>query len=284
MNIFTRLFRPPIIAGPWLGEFGWEIMRWQGVFRALAEKGHRITMVSRTGHEVFYEDYVDSFIPALELGFVEIGATDGWRIDGAMPVLSVELLRDRFPGYIYRKPDYCMKRGVNLHSREQRFVSLGRKPHAPSNEVIVHARWTNKANSAERNWPIEKWEEAITQIRHLGFSVTAIGSPHAAACPGGASDARGLELRGLVDRIAAARLVMGPSSGPMHLASLCKTPHLVWTDREFWGSTNGTNRHRYEEAWNPLHTPAYVIDEEDWQPSVATVMKSVQMALKLDAK
>lgn len=280
MNIFTRLFRPPIVAGPWLGEFGWEIMRWQGVFRALADKGHRVTMIARSGHEVFYEDYVDAFIPASELGFTEIGATDGWRIDGAMPVLSAEVLRDRFPGHVYRQPDYCMKRGIDIHSREQRFVPFGRKPSAPSQEVIVHARWTEKANSADRNWPLEKWEEAIEQIRELGCTVTAIGSPHAAACPSGALDARGLALRELVDRIAGARLVMGPSSGPMHLASICKTPHLVWTDREFWGSANGTNRQRYEHSWNPFHTPTYVVDAEDWQPSVDTVMQSVRKALE----
>ncbi len=279
MILLPRLLRRRLVAGPWLGEFGWEIMRWQGVFRRLADQGYRITMVARTGHEVFYEDYVEEYITAASLGFNEIGATDGWRIDGTMPVLPEELLQTRFRGYAYRQPDFCMKRGVNIHSRQQRFVPLGRKLDAPSKTIVVHARWTDKANSSDRNWPLEKWNEAIRQIIDLGYNVTAIGSPHAAACPEGATDRRGLVLRELVDVIAGAGLVMGPSSGPMHLASVCRTPHLVWTDQEFWGSANGTNRYRYEKSWNPFHTPAYVVDEEDWQPSVETVMRRTLEAI-----
>jgi hypothetical protein len=66
----------------------------------------------------------------------------------------------------------------------------------------------------------------------------------------------------------------------MHLASLCGTTHLVWTDQNFWGSCDGTNKQRYEKNWNPLQTKAVVIDAEGWNPSVKTVIDSIHKILK----
>lgn len=44
-------------------------------------------------------------------------------------------------------------------------------------------------------------------------------------------------------------LVVGSSSGPMHLASLTQTPHIVW------GGGRNDIRRRYLETWNPFNTP-----------------------------
>jgi len=50
------------------------------------------------------------------------------------------------------------------------------------------------------------------------------------------------------------RLVVGQSTGTMHLASLCGVPHVVW----------GSDRIgiRYKKTWNPFHTP--VIYHKKW--------------------
>lgn len=281
MTILKRL--RPIVAGPWLGEFGWEIMRWQGVFRALAYQGRSITMIARSGHEALYADYVSEFIPAAELGFEEFGATDGWRLDGVEPRISRRLRWTRFWKYEEARPLTCMKRGLDVRGPEQQFVRYtGVKPTVRDPYVVVHGRETDKADSGMRNWPADHWEELVTRINDQGLTVVAIGHPRQSICPRGAIDLRGLPLVDTIGAVAHSRLVIGPSSGPMHLASVCGTPHVVWTNRDIWQSSAGTSRERYERAWNPLNTPAFVVDAYDWRPPVDVVAEAVRSAL-LDA-
>lgn len=270
----------PILAGPWLGEFGWEIMRWQGIFRALAERGRSITMVARSGHEALYSDYVSAFIPAAELGLPEFGATDGWRLDGREPRIPRRLRWTRFWNYEEMRPRTCMRRGVDVCGAEQSFVRYRGKPPAHLHRyVVVHGRSTDKAGSSDRNWPLAWWTMLVPMVQEMGVEVVAIGHPQQSVCPPGAIDRRGMPLSETIGLVGHALVVVGPSSGPMHLASVCGTPHLVWTDRAHWGSSNGTNRERYERSWNPLGTPVHVIDAYDWQPPVDVVVDAVRKVL-----
>lgn len=267
----------PIIAGPWLGEFGWEIMRWQGIFRALAERGRSITMIARSGHESLYADYVTAFIPAGELGLPEFGATDGWRVDGREPRIPHQMRWTRFWNYEEMGPLTCMRLGVEVRGPQQSFIRYrGEPPAGLGFYVVIHARWTSKAGSSDRNWPLDHWTLLVSMMQALGLDVVAIGNLQQSVCPPGAIDRRGLPLADTMGLVCHAQLVIGPSSGPMHLASVCHTPHLVWADRAYWGSCNGTNRVRYEQAWNPLHTPVQVIDDYDWQPPVDVVADAVR--------
>jgi hypothetical protein len=61
--------------------------------------------------------------------------------------------------------------------------------------------------------------------------------------------------------------MVGPSSGPMHLASLSGTRHLVWSSPH--------NRNRYLDAWNPFKTPVYFYAKEDWNPKVDNIHKEI---------
>ena len=285
-----------IIAGPWLGEFGWELMRWQGIFRKLHDKGWSITMVSRLGNELLYADYIDEYIPARDLGFDESGQTDGWRINGKMPTLDNLMLKSRFSGYRYMAPDTCMKIGVDPLGDGQRFITYGKNNDEKFHDFLIHARSTNKGGSDVRNWPEEKWCEVIqelcvipryTEPKGYSYNAACIGSESGAMHfqgLGGVYDYRGQSMENLIDMISHAKLVVGPSSGPMHLASLCGTPHIVWTDKKFWGSCNGTNRERYEKNWNPKGTKAYVIDEYDWQPPTEIVIAKIKEVLNGENK
>jgi hypothetical protein len=71
----------------------------------------------------------------------------------------------------------------------------------------------------------------------------------------------------------------GHSSGPLHLASLCGTPHLVWTNRKTYGMGK-TSREKYESWWNPLRTPVTVLDS-GFDPTVDEVAGLI--ARQLDA-
>jgi len=49
-------------------------------------------------------------------------------------------------------------------------------------------------------------------------------------------------------------MVVGSSSGPMHLAAATGTPHVVW------GGGRKDIRTRYVDEWNPLKTPVEFVD------------------------
>jgi hypothetical protein len=101
----------------------------------------------------------------------------------------------------------------------------------------------------------------------LGLKVGCIGLTSATQeLTGDFVEFRDRPLSQSLDLIASTRLVVGPSSGPMHLASLCGTAHLVWTDRARY-ARGLTNRIKYEHTWNPHGAQAIVLDEWGFQPT-----------------
>ena len=46
-----------LIAGPWVGEFGWELFAWQAYVRALSRHFPRTLIVCRKTSEALYEDF-----------------------------------------------------------------------------------------------------------------------------------------------------------------------------------------------------------------------------------
>ena len=254
-------------------------MRWQGIFRRLAKQGHRITMVARSGHEALYEDYVHEFVPAVSLGMEEFGPTDGWRVNAREPQLPFMTRIGRFLGYRHMPPLTCMRLGVVVTGSEQSFIRYQQpSPVTSDRYVVIHARATDKSGSAERNWSASNWSQLVNEI-DPSVDVIAIGHPRQSICPEGAQDYRGVPLKDTIGVLSDAACVLGPSSGPMHLASLCGTPHVVWTNQDFWPSSGGTNRQRYERDWNPLHTKVVVIDDFDWQPPVQAILSAVHNLL-----
>ena len=50
-----------LIAGPWVGEFGWELFAWQGYVRALSKKFDHTVVISRPNSGPLYEDFCNVF-------------------------------------------------------------------------------------------------------------------------------------------------------------------------------------------------------------------------------
>lgn len=53
-----------LVAGPWVGEFGWELFTWQGYIRSLSEKFDKTIVLSRPSSKFLYTDFCDIFIDA----------------------------------------------------------------------------------------------------------------------------------------------------------------------------------------------------------------------------
>lgn len=248
-----------LFAGPWVGELGWELFGWQSYIRAIATQFNRIIISSRPGHEVLYEDFMHTYIPVHPEGTQTSGhVCVGFDYDDAhKPYITEE--RDLWIG------PHQFFRGI------QDFIRFGYPSEDSSFDVILHARSTDKVQSASRNWPRAHWQTLAQRLLARGLTVACCGTPQAAIHLDGTRDLRGIPLKQLADTMASSRVTIGPSSGPLHLASLCRCPHLVWTDNSFQEPIQGTNRDRYERLWNPHRTRVGVVDAHGWQPPLEVI-------------
>jgi ADP-heptose:LPS heptosyltransferase len=106
--------------------------------------------------------------------------------------------------------------------------------------------------------------------------LVCVGTVDAALMVEGCVDMRGSNLRVQMDLGASAAFAIGPSSGWMHLASLCKCPHLTWVG----GKEHVYVKRRYLDRWNPLRTPVSVLPGRTWQPEFAVVRDALSKFLK----
>ena len=91
-----------------------------------------------------------------------------------------------------------------------------------------------------------------------GERVACIGTKKSSGHIDGTDDLRDIPMDKLIGVLSNSRCCFGPSSGPMHLASLCGTPHVVWSIMY--------NHIRYTKNWNPHNTPVLFLGEHEWHP------------------
>lgn len=268
-------FRPPFLkngkkkkvlfAGPWVGEFGWELLNWQGFVRKISRDYDRIIVSCRKGNEGLYSDFCSEFV------FHEVSGTAECNVAHDITNPSEY---DRIIKMVPEDADHLNPMGFQPLERQE-FVKLGQIDDSKKFDIIIHPRGRNFGTV--RNWDREKWEQLIERCTSAGFSIACIGLTNATLdidSSLGFQDFRDVSLSETLDLFASSKLVVGPSSGPMHLASLCGTSHLVWTDTNKH-ARGRTNRDKYEWWWNPHNTPVTVLDSEGFDPSVETVYSAL---------
>jgi hypothetical protein len=257
---------PVLFAGPWVGEFGWELMNWQGWVRALAPHYEKVIVCARESSRALYADVATEFLPHTLRGCADHVVLRGVENPGE---------RERVLARLEPEMDHLRPR-MFVPASAQRFIRFGRPPAVPGVDVLIHAR--GKVTARDRNWSPGSWERLVSELRAMGHRVGGVGLPGDALEIDGVEDFRGLPLQETMDLMAGARLVIGPSSGPMHLASLCGTPHLVWTNRGIY-RMGKTSREKYESWWNPLGTPVRVLDDEGFGVEPQKVLEQVRAFL-----
>jgi hypothetical protein len=243
-------------AGPWVGEFGWELFCWQGYLRQMTADADEVIVMSRPNMEYLYADFCTSFIP------VDVGnVTDCEKCAGFV----YDDRHKEFPEHTWINPFKRIARweaGVPILEK-QKFVQYGFKREGGF-DIVIHARKTNKFRSDGRNWSQASWKQLISELSPK-FRIACTGSASGAHAFEGTTDFRGQTMSEDANMIASAGVIVGPSSGPMHLGSLCGTQQLVWSEPK--------NRVRYERLWNPFKTAVTFIDT--WQPTVPQVMSAL---------
>jgi hypothetical protein len=262
-----------LVAGPCVSELGWELMEWQGYVRHRARGIPRARVVVSTtrGLEGLYADFCEHFV-SHDL----ICDRDGHRPRGGKIHNHDEHARviDALKSYEEQwKVGGCDvtwlhswgKQAAKINSKTpQTWCRYGILNKDSPYKLIVHARdRKTHASFTGDNYPQTAWDRLIERLCLSGIiklhEIAAIGSTDAALLPEGVMDIRDQPISVVIDLIASSYMVIGPSSGPMHLASLCGIPHVVWATNKFQSLIGGGNKARYECDWNPLRTPVEVI-------------------------
>jgi|10_taG_2_1085330.scaffolds.fasta_scaffold96159_2 hypothetical protein len=265
-----------LIAGPWVGEFGWELFAWQAYIRALSQSYDRVVCLSRPASTDLYDDFVSDFVPfeppegLADAFFLHGFGLDLLMIKRCLEENGVDISSDAstffFPRRIGMPPYTHYSESVKINDKvsiRPTYITYGKKTDVKGETYVIHAR--SRKLREEDNWSLANWNSLVERLADHGADLVSMGTEKEALHIEGTRDMRGAPLTQLFDILRNATAAFGPSSGPMHLASLCECPHVVW-------SKSG-NYDRYTKNWNPLQTPVLFLDKFDWHPSSDYVFK-----------
>jgi hypothetical protein len=272
-----------LIAGPWIGEFGWELMAWQAQVRAkrLSRNYAKTIVITFPGREIFYEgcEILTHDLPFSEakVGFpIPDDAYINKWINVAIKKFELRIKDvDIFTPKSTQDFFYRIKRKIAPQNTLKYFdYSLNFKK-SIKYDILFHFRKFEKEKSGElhqKSLDKDKCDELVKHYQNHGFQIGCIGAEGFAYCPPRALNLFSDNFSITIDHILSSRLVVGGSSGPMHLASLCKVPIVVWTG-------GGFTLDRYYKAWNPFRAPVIPVCEHTFNPPLDLILNAMDEAL-----
>ena len=267
-----------LVAGPWVGEFGWELFCWQGHIRSMAKFYDKVVCISSKHSKFLYEDFCDIYI---SYDPKDVGPRDSFHREGVkltgqyyQSVMkqaglnpSIDAITLFPPRKIGRAPMLPLqeKSQLGLHYLSPKYKKLGDKKREDK-LVLIHAR--NRIIRTNDNWGIKNWTDLVDKITKKGYNVMCIGTRQQSYHIPGTADKRECSDKELLNLLGSARCILGESSGPMHLASLAGCPHMVWADWHTSAFSRDDNYKRYKQYWNPFDTSVMFLDEHGANPPV----------------
>jgi ADP-heptose:LPS heptosyltransferase len=254
-----------------VGEFGWELMQWQGFVRARRSYYEQVHVLTYPGRKYLYESChvheheIDIKSAGYQYGLLspdrarqmverkasEVGLKD-------YDVFHTSLVATRYHKAFW-KQDFRL-------FEEPPLVST-------SYDIVFHFRALRKeGHDQDKNYPPALADELVKRCLDRGISVACIGHPHYSYCPPDCEDYRSVELRQTVVAISSAHAVAGENSGPMHLANLCGKPTIVWAQDQW--------RIDYSLRWNPFRVPIYIATNTMCRPAPELVCSAIVRALE----
>ena len=144
--------------------------------------------------------------------------------------------------------------------------------------IVLPTRWLSRGSA--KNTAPDDHQALADHCAARGWVPVTVGR---CACPGPGEGLPGLDLinkTSLADLVAIyslAACVAGASTGTMHLAAACGTPHVVW------GGAREDVRNRYTRTWNLLGTPCTYLSL-GWKVNAADVVAAVEAAVAAGRK
>jgi hypothetical protein len=268
ISLFPRC---SLVAGPYVGEFGHELMDWQPWVRAQVPRYERVHVITYPGRDYLY--------PGCTVHYHTVPLESAGYKHGKFPPAQLTAMAHRKAAELGLK-NYDVMTALNVCTRRHqqfllpaKYEMLGEAP-APEKmaDLAFHFRQVKKEGPDQtRNYPLELCDRVVEFCRAQGWKFFCLGHPRYAYCPPGVEDRRTEDLAASVAAIRSARLLAGELSGPMHLAQLAGTPILIWAPGQ-WRLDNC-------ERWNVFHVPTYIVTNEVRHPAPAEVGEKIALAL-----
>jgi hypothetical protein len=284
-SISEGINKGTILAGPWIGEFGHELFSWQGALRQIFNHhSGKMIVMCRMGREHLYQDFASEIIP------IEVTTED--CVNEWCKKVSQET-RDKIKE-MYDSVEHNLLIPRRIPTKRVGttgdYVRYGKFNEDLKYDIVVHARniykTPNRGEYADfdmqRNWSQEKWIELLE--RHKGKRIACIGTKSSALAFDGCDNYLNQSLEQTTDLLFSSKLIIGPSSGPMHLAALSNCAVVTWN--------NAATYERYAYQWNPFNEKLYYLKQEPvrftkgWNspcfgdPSVDEIDKLLNQALE----
>ena len=276
-----------LFAGPWIGEFGWELFCWHGFLRKLSERYDHTIIACRTGHDLLYIDFATEIVHYDP----EHDETDMWknrredmeqlrhlhRYYTAHLHTGVAVVHhDSYPTRWWTEEVWNKRQDFELFGR-----MMGDASEAAGYDVLMIVRDTVKCDTGFRNWPLESARLFAKAMMHVGLRVACVGKTGSAAHVDGTDDLRDMPLGALAQVMANSRVVVGPQCGPTHFATLCGLPQVCW-------QTCAEHAERVATSWNPFNIPVSTMASSDsrwknrklWLPPLESIVNATLRLMK----
>ena len=259
-----------LFAGPFAGEFGWELMQWQGFVRARRPPYDQVHVLTYPGRDYLYEGcHVHHHEIDLRSAGYRYGSLSAHE---ARKMVETKVAEIGLKDYDIFDPFLlCTRYHKAIWGQEFRLFEeppISGKPY----DVIFHFRAVQKEGpDIYKNYSPASADELVKRCLDRGLSIGCIGHPSYSYCPANCHDYRSIDLRETVAAISSARAVAGENSGPMHLANLCGKATILWAQDQW--------RIDYSLRWNPFRVPIYIAANSSCQPPQELVCNAIVNAL-----
>lgn len=248
-----------LFAGPWVGEFGWELCWWNPMVRAVAATFEHVIVAAPESSRYLYE-FATEFI-SLQI--------EGWRFTEGKLLTKVPRVCNgsRILDPQAQWEEFGLQECDSLRTGESTLTPKRWRHLAPARgrfvaDVLCAFRPEKKIGDrlvGGKDYPVEDCEKLVHLLQRAGLTVACYGGSDN-YCFDGAIDLRGRPLAEQCAALSEARCAVGPSSATLHLASLSGCPHVTWS------RISQDIAVRYATLWNPFNTPACFISEPDPPP------------------
>jgi hypothetical protein len=260
-----------LFAGPYTGEFGWELCCWNPRLRRYAREFDRVIACGPASSRYLYE-FADAYLDIEVLP----GTSDFMHGTLSSPVPSLPVSPGEKIEMLQPPWEWCRQELMNFRrpfpgsedEKVWRDLTPALDGAPPIAEVCLAFRPPKLFNGKlyeDKAWPRDRCEALDRLLRAAGLRVVYVGGkdnycfgdrPH--------EDVRDLSLQDQCAVLAEASVTVGPSSAPLHLSQLCRTGVVTWYARP-----KSESEGRYESWWNPFQAPHHFVGYT--QPSVEEV-------------
>lgn len=229
-----------------MGEFGWELCSWNPILRKKAKEYDTVIVEGPANSEYLYE-FADEYrinepVPGHSDEYKGMGKSFTPE-SGAFVLKPVQHLVCPQEKRSFRKdfePDL---------NKEWRCLATEPKAVADVLFAFRAPKIYRGRTLTDKEYPVEFCTELVRITQAAGLSVACIGGKDNYHITD-TVDLRGTPLKEQCAALSGSKVCVGPSSAPLHLASLCKVPHVTWYNR--LDKTNSIPR--YRNFWNPFET------------------------------